>query len=74
MRKKQSIITKIQREVWLIISDRRDISMDNKLSTRFISLADTLKDKRSLIEGLDHNTLDMCDIEEIKKEVKEKQK
>ena len=45
--------------------------MDNELSTRLMSIADTLKEKRSLIEGLVQKVLDICDIAEIEKEVEE---
>ena len=41
----RAIVTKIQREACSIISDGRDISTDNELSTRLISMADTLKEK-----------------------------
>ena len=67
----RAIVTKIQREACSIISDGRDISTDNELSTRLISIEDTLKEKRSLMESLDQKILDICDIAEIEKEVEE---
>ena len=67
----RAIVTKIQREACSIISDGSDISTDNELVTRLNSIADTLKEKRSLIEGLDQKVLDICDIAEIEKEVEE---
>ena len=53
------------------ISNHDDISRDDEFGTRLISIADTLKGKRSLIEDIDQKILDCCDIEEVDKEVEE---
>ena len=45
--------------------------MDNELSTRLNSIAATLKDNRSLIDGFDQKILDICDIEDIDKKVEQ---
>ena len=52
----RAIITKI-RESCSIISDRDVISRDDEFGTLLISIADTLKENRSLIECMDQKIL-----------------